>query len=304
VRGALLRWLISVNVFFFLFSIPPVWAETGKRYLLIGLIPEQNIFRQIDRYRPLADYLSVRLGIKVRLTILSRYGDIIDRFSQRGMDGAFFGDLTGALAVELLKVEPVARPVGLDGASSAKGVIIVRKDSGIRKPGDLKGKVFAFVDRATVSGYLFPLYYLRKAGFSNLKEVFSEYYFTGSHDSAVFAVLDGRADAGSLKDTVLNDLIRKDNTIADELMVLAESSPMPEGTFCLRTDLAPEVRRKIRELLLGMKKDHEGMKVLQEMGLSGFTPASRNDFAPVIGIMKEIGIGLKDYDYRTTLKER
>jgi phosphonate transport system substrate-binding protein len=300
----LLRCLIPLCIFFFLFSIPSLRGETGKRYLLIGLIPERNIFRQIDRYRPLADYLSVRLGIKVRLTILSRYGDIIDRFSQRGMDGAFFGDLTGALAVELLKVEPVARSVGLDGGSSARGVIIVRKDSGIRKAEDLKGKVFAFVDRATVSGYLFPLYYLRKAGFRNLNEVFSEYYFTGSHDSAVLAVLDGRADAGSLKDTVLKDLIRKDSTIGDELMVLAESPPMPEGTFCLRADLPPEVRKKIRELLLGMKMDNEGMKVLQKMGLSGFSPANRDDFAPVIGIMEEIGIGLRDYDYRTTLKER
>jgi hypothetical protein len=67
---------------------------------LIGLIPEENIFKQMDRHRPLAAYLSSRLGMNVRLTILSRYGDIIDRFETRNMDGAFFSALTGVLAVE------------------------------------------------------------------------------------------------------------------------------------------------------------------------------------------------------------
>ena len=48
------------------------------------------------------------------------------------MDGSFFGSFTGAMAIEKLGVEPIARPVNLDGTSTYKGYIFVRKDSGIK----------------------------------------------------------------------------------------------------------------------------------------------------------------------------
>jgi phosphonate transport system substrate-binding protein len=46
----------------------------AEKTFLIGLIPDQNIFRQTERYQPLADFLSKRVGIKIRLTVLPRYG--------------------------------------------------------------------------------------------------------------------------------------------------------------------------------------------------------------------------------------
>ena len=125
----------------------------GQQELLIGLIPEQNIFRQRERYMVLRQYLSDRLGITVNFTSLSRYGNIIDRFSSEKMDGAFFGSFTYALAHSQIGVEPLARPVNSDGTSTYQGYIFVRKDSGISKPIDMKtvsesisrnfGKVFS-----------------------------------------------------------------------------------------------------------------------------------------------------------------
>jgi phosphonate transport system substrate-binding protein len=111
--------------------------------ILIGLIPEENVFHQMDRYRPLATYLSEKLGITVRMTILSRYGDIIDRFNERKLDGAFFEIFTGVLAMDKLQVEPVARPVNLNGKATEQSYLFVRKDSGINTVADMKGKSIA-----------------------------------------------------------------------------------------------------------------------------------------------------------------
>jgi phosphonate transport system substrate-binding protein len=93
----------------------------GEKTLLIGLIPEQNIFRQMERYQPLADFLSKRVGMKIRLTVLPRYGNIIDNFVSTGMDGAFLGSFTYVLAHEELGVEVLARPVSLNGTSTYHG---------------------------------------------------------------------------------------------------------------------------------------------------------------------------------------
>jgi ABC-type phosphate/phosphonate transport system substrate-binding protein len=47
-----------------------------EKSLLIGLIPEQNIFKQMERYEPLANYLAGKIGIHVKLKVLTRYGNI------------------------------------------------------------------------------------------------------------------------------------------------------------------------------------------------------------------------------------
>jgi len=292
------RFIVIAALLCFVFSLQASRANAGERELLIGLIPEQNIFKQIDRYKPLAGYLSEKTGITVRLTILSRYGDIIDRFVQRGLDGAFFGDLTGALAIEKLDIEPLVRPVNLDGSTYSYGYIIVRKDSGIRTVSDMKGKVLAFVDRATVTGYLFPLSYFRSHGVKNLDDFFSEYYFTGSHDSSVYAVLDGRADIGCIKNTIYNNLVSRDPTIKSELRIIAKSPLMPESTLCLRRDLPEGIKRMIKEVLLTMDRNEEGRKILAKLQARRFIEASAEDFKPVYEMLKTLGEDIQTYQYR------
>ncbi|RPI37375.1 MAG: hypothetical protein EHM54_03285, partial [Nitrospiraceae bacterium] len=133
---------------------PPPEKPADSKVLVIGLIPEQNIFRQMERYKPVAEYIRKKAGYKIELVVLPRYGNIIDTFVSKNMDGAFFGSFTYTLAHAKLGVEVLARPENLEGISSYHGLIFVRKDSGIRTAKDMKGKRFAFVDKATTAGYL------------------------------------------------------------------------------------------------------------------------------------------------------
>lgn len=278
-------------------AFAPVVAS-DEDVFLIGLIPEENIFRQVKRHRPLAEYLGERLGIEVKFTILSRYGDIVDRFASRGMDGAFFGIFTSVLAMEKLGVEPVARPVSLDGGSTAQGYVIARRDSGIRSVGDARGKRAVFVDRATATGYVFAVALLREMGIRNLDDYFSEYYFTGSHDTAVFAVLDGRADVGVVKSRILKRLVQKDPLIKDETRVIARSISLPDTTLCINESVPRELRERLREALLSMDGDEKGREVLARMGIARFAAADRDDFGPVYELAEEAGIRVGQYGYR------
>ncbi len=294
----MMRFIAIAALLCLILSTQTLRAQAEERELLIGLIPEQNIFKQIERYKPLAGYLSEKTGIRVRLTILSRYGDIIDRFVQRGLDGAFFGDLTGALAIEKLDIEPLVRPVNLDGSTYSYGYIIVRKDSGIKTVADMQGKVLAFVDRATVTGYLFPLSYFRSHGVENLNDFFSEFYFTGSHDSSVYAVLDGRADIGCIKNSIYHNLVSRDPTIKSELRIIARSPLMPESTLCLRKDLPEDMKKMIKEVLLTMDRNEEGRKILAKLRAKRFIEASVEDFKPVYEMLKTLGEDIETYQYR------
>lgn len=270
----------------------------GQQEILIGLIPEQNIFRQRERYQVLKRYLSDKLGIAVNFTSLSRYGNIIERFQAEKMDGAFFGSFTGALAIQKLGVEPLARPVNLDGTSTYHGYIFVRKNSGIRTAQDMKGKRFAFVERATTAGYLFPLAYFKEHGISDYRAYFRETFFAGSHDAAILAVLNGDADAGSAKNTIYDQLTRENPRVEQELVILAASKTVPQNGLAVRRDLDPELKRALKQVLLGMDKDPEGAEVLRQFGARGFVDTTEKDYAYVYTISSEVGIDLRNYRYR------
>ncbi len=282
-----------------LFLILTATAKTyAKEEIVIGLIPEENIFRQMDRYRPLGDYLGKKLGIKVRFTILSRYGDIIDRFRTKNLDGAFLGALTSVIAMDRLNLEPITRPVLMDGSSSVEGWIIVRKDSKIRNIKDMKNKTIAFVDRATLTGFLFAIAYLREHGIESPLNYFREYYFTGSHASSLLSVLDGKADIGVAKDTIVRERMANDPMIEEEIMVIARSIKLPNTTLCIRNDMNKKLKDEILRILLEMEKDSEGRNILNKMGATRFIRALNDDFRPVYTLLNKAGFNLKTYIYR------
>ncbi len=274
---------------------PAVEQAAGEK-LLIGLIPEQNIFKQMERYEPLADYLSKKVNKTVRLTVLPRYGNIINSFVSSGMDGAFFGSFSYALAHEKLGVEVLARPLSLNGTSTYHGLIFVRKDSGITSIRQMEGKRFAFVDKATTAGYLLPLAYFKKHG-KNYKAFLKEGYLTGTHEDAIFDVLNRKADIGAAKNTVYERMAASDERIKKELVILERSPDVPENGLAVRKDLDGFLKKKLKEALLTMHENPEGEALLKAFGARQFIETKDSDYQPVYRYAQEIELNLATYDY-------
>lgn len=277
-------------------SSPQAPGPKKGRKLLIGLIPEQSLFKQMDRYEPLARYLSQKTGADIQLTILPRYGNIISNFVSAGMDAAFFGSFTYALAHEKLGVEVLVRPEDPDGVSTYHGMIFVRKDSGIGSVEQMAGRRFAFVDKATTAGYLLPLAYFQHHG-KNYHTFLREFYFAGTHEDAIYDVLNGKADIGAAKNTVFNRLARRDARIKDLLIVLAESPEVPENALAVRKDLDRSLRSQLQDALLSMDADPEGARVLKTFGARRFILTRSSDYKAVYDYARDINLHLATYDY-------
>ncbi|MBI5639785.1 MAG: phosphate/phosphite/phosphonate ABC transporter substrate-binding protein [Nitrospirae bacterium] len=283
----------------FLTAVPLLSSsEPPQKEILIGLIPEMNVFKQMERFHPLAEYLTKKTGVKVNIKILSRYGNIIDSFFSEMLDGAFFGSFTGALAIEKLGVEPLARPVNLDGSSTYHGYIFARKDGGIKTVRDMKGRKMAFVDKATTAGYIFPIAYLRQNGVNDIRQIFSEHYFTGSHDAAIHAVLDRKADIGAAKNTVYDLMSKTDPRLGKELVIIAESAKVPQNGLCIRKGLDKTLKKNLKDALLNLDKDPQGKKVLERFGAIRFIETTVSDYKPVFDMANRAGIDIRRYDYR------
>jgi phosphonate transport system substrate-binding protein len=290
---SLLAFLLSIA----LVSPAPAGTQPSQKKILIGLIPEMNIFKQKQRFALLGEYLSHKTGVPVELTILSRYGNIMESFRTEKMDGAFFGSFTGALAIQKLGVVPLARPVNLDSTSSYRGYLFVRRDSGITGVAQMKGKRMAFVERATTAGYIFPLAWLREQGIRSPEGFFRESFFTGSHDAAINAVLSGKADIGAAKHSIY-DRVRKDDPRVDkELVILAESPWVPSNGLCVRNTLDDGIKARLKEALLGLDRDPAGKRVLEQLGALKFIETTARDYEPVFDLARKSGIDIRRYQY-------
>lgn len=270
-----------------------------EKTLLIGLTPEHNIFKQVRRYEPLADYLSGKTGIRVNLKVLTYRGNVIDNFQFLKLDGAFFGSFSYSLAHVKLGVAVLARPEDPDGISSYHGVIFVRKDSGIRTVRQMKGKRLALVARATTAGYLFPSIYLKRAGVRNPETFFKEVYYAGTHEGTIDDVLDRKADIGVSKNTVYNRFAAENPRIGRELVILGKSEDVPENALALRRDIEDSVKRKLVDALIAMHADPEGAKVLEAFGARRFIETTDADYLPVMTYTRELGIDLADFRFPT-----
>lgn len=273
-------------------------VAAADKKLVIGLIPETNIFQQMERFRPLEKYLSEQTGTTIKFSILTRYGNLIENFQQNRLDGAFFGSFTGALAIQKLGVIPIARPVNPNGKSSYSGMIFVRKDSGIKTVADMRGKRFAFVEKATSAGYIFPLAYLADHGIRNVNDFLGETYFTGSHDAAMYAVLQGKAGVGAAKDSVYEWIASRDPAIDRDLHVLARSEEFPSNGLALRKDIDPALVARLKTVLLQLHENPQGLKVLEALRAKRFIETRVEDYKPVFDVARRAGIDVSTYVFK------
>lgn len=291
---AIISILISL-----LWLAPMANAIDSQKELVFGLLPEENIFIQMRRHKPLAQYLSRELGINVRFTILSRYHQIISDFGSKKLDGAFFGIFTSVMAEDSLEVQPIARPVYINNKSTAKGYLFVRSDSDIEDIRDLEGTRIVYVDKFTATGYLFALSYFREKGIKDMAAFFSEQIFIGSHDNAVYTVLSGQAEVGVAKQRIVEGLSQRDPLIRDELKILAISEDLPDSALYVRKGLPEDIRLKLKTVLTDMNKSSEGRKVLEKFKAIRFIEAKEGDLAPVRALARDAGVSIEKSEQGT-----
>ena len=85
-------------------------------------------------------------------------------------------------------VEPLAVTVNADGSWVSCSIGFARKDSGITRLEDAKGKVFGFGDPNSTAGYLIPAIESPAKLGAQMDTFFGKVQFTGGHEQTIVAV--------------------------------------------------------------------------------------------------------------------
>ncbi len=250
---------IRLIVSLLLAGLLPAFAPANAQELKFGFTPVLAEAEMRAEFEPLMAYLSEAVGRKVVLYIAKDYGDLRTQMEAGTVDIGSFSPFAYVDAVKGGKIRIIAQSI-LDHSATYRGLIIARKDSGLKRVEDLEGKRFAFVDPKSASGYVYPRAMLLEKGVTP-ERFFKETIFAGGHDKVIQAVLEGRVEGGAIYDGVLS-VAKQKGVAVENLVTLASTDPIPHDAIAVRVGLAEALVKKIQTTLVDVDKTEAGRRAI------------------------------------------
>lgn len=254
-----------------------VGHSAAARELKFGFTPVLGQEAERAEFEPLTAYLSDAIGQKVVLYVARNYGDLRTQMEAGDVDIGSFSPFAYVDAARGGKIRIIAQSV-IDGSATYRGIIVARKDSGLKTLTDLRGKRFAFVDPKSASGYVYPRAMLVEKGI-NPDTFFKETIFAGDHKKVIGAVLDRRVDAGATYDNALG-IAKASGMASDNLVIVASTEPIPHDAIAVRIGLDNALSKRIQTALVNLDKTEAGRRVIagSKKKLSGHVIAQDSTF--------------------------
>lgn len=247
-------------------------SSVARRELKFGFTPVLSEREMQNEFEPLMTYLSDALGQRVVLYVAKDYGDLRTQMEAGFVDIGSFSPFAYVDAARGGRIRIIAQSI-LEGSATYRGIIVVRKDSGLKTVADLKGKRFAFVDPKSASGYLYPRAMLLEKGIEP-ETYFKSTIFAGSHDKVIAAVLAGRTDAGSIYEGALGVALRSGVPV-ENLVTIVSTEPIPHDAIAVHLDLDDALVKRIQLALINLDQSDAGRRVIahSKKKLTGHVPA-------------------------------
>lgn len=244
-----------------------------------------------ESYADLADYLSKKLNRPVELVQRRTYAEVNELIAEGAVDLAFVCTSAYIIGSDDFGMQLLTAPQ-VDGETVYRSVLIVPADSTATSISDLRGKTFAFTDPLSFSGRTYPTYLLQKLG-TTPDAFFARTFFTYSHDKAIDAVAEHVADGASVDSLVLRYAIENDPLLESKINVIHTSPPFGIPPVVVSPKESPYIKSLLRQTLLEMSNDAEGLRILARLGFDKFTLLDDNAYISARKVIAETGAKLQ-----------
>ena len=237
-------------------------------------------------------YMIHRLGNRVNFIRRDSYRETMDLLRLNQLDFAWICDYPYLYLRELLRLLVV--PVYQGKPTYYSYLIVNTRESTVTGFADLKGKLFAYADPYSNSGYLVPRYQIHLLG-EDPGRFFKKGFFTWSNRKVVEAVAHGLAQGGAVDSYVWDSLaiLEPELTAMTRIVWKSPGYGFPP-IVAQEKNVSDDNFNEMQQLLLSMHEDEEGRRLLQQLNLDGFSVQQPGLYDGVVEMMKVFG----EYDTR------
>jgi phosphonate transport system substrate-binding protein len=253
----------------------------------------------ITNGKAVATYLTEQTGYHFKVAVPTSYASVIEAMGTDETDIAWFATFAYVLAHEKYDAE-VALTVVRKGLAKYKGQFVARTDGDVNSIEDIQGKVIAYTDAASTSGYMYPHALLKGKGIEP-----AQTFFSGGHPQSILAVYQGRADVGCSfwapdnEDGTVRDarraVLQTYPDIMEKVKVIGYTDWIPNDTVTYRKGLPAEMKEKITQALLDFAASESGHETLEKLlDIDNFVRAKDADYDVVRKTISLLGMDISE----------
>lgn len=254
-------------------------AVQNGRALVIGDISDEAA-ETIKGTQPLADYLAAQLGdfgiTRGEVKIAPNLETMIEWMGSGEVDLYFDSPFPALVINQETGAVPILSRLRF-GVSEYHSVFFSRANADLQSAADLTGKLVAFEEPFSTSGYMLPLAYLIEQGLNPVeKESLNTavsanevgYVFSTADNTTVQWVVSGLVLAGVTDNVTFGRLPPETQA---ELAIFAETEDVPRQLVLVRAGLDEALIARIKTELLAMDENETGQAALDTFQTTEFT---------------------------------
>jgi phosphonate transport system substrate-binding protein len=248
-------------------------AQAAEDPLLMGVFPRRNATLTTELFTPLANHLSARLGREVKLVIAKDFPAFWRGVSDRRYDLVHYNQYHYITSAKDYRVIAHNKEFG---RGEVAGALYVRRDSGITRISQLKGRRIVFGGgQDAMMSYILPRYLLLQAGLTP-RDYTSQ--FANSPPNALMALYFNQTEASGAGDILIDLPVVKQHIDTTELIHLGTTEPLLHLPWAVRRDMAPALRSRLQTLLVELEESERGRRVLELAEMTGIGAAEDADY--------------------------
>lgn len=243
--------------------------------------PLHNPQKLSEAYQPLIEYLNSQLqGAKLELEASRDYQAYEGKFRSR--EPAFLlPNPWQTLQAQKVGYQVIAMA---GDAADFKGIFIVRLDSHIKQPIDLKGKVVSYPAPTALAAAIMPQYFLYTNGIDINHDI--QNIYVGSQESSIMNVYLGKSSAGATWPPPWRLFQKNHPSEAAQLSLIWETPSLINNSVMARDDVPENIREQVRKSLLELAQSANGKDILSAMETATFHPANDASYDQVAEYIK------------------
>lgn len=255
-------------------------AQLSLEKVVVALKPDKNPEQMLQERKTLSDFLASKLGKPVEVIVPLSSSVIIEGFANGTVDLGYLS-ATDMIVAQKKNAGQILLAGEIDGHNWYQSYWLALKEKPYNKVEDLRGKPVAFASKTSTSGYLIPIYDLKRKGLLTKPdpEAFfgagNLFYGTG-YVSAVERVLNGQAEAAAVSYYVLD----KDKHLTIEqrakLKKVTEQGPVPTHVIAVRSNISEADRDTLRKALETMN-EKENVELRDKVFTSKLVPVNADE---------------------------
>ena len=257
-------------------------ADDLQKLVRVAVLPCTNIEITFRKFYPLLTYVQKETGLSVRLVVPSSLEEFEGSLRSGQVDFALQDPHTYAALSQWFNRAELLKSLTLEGRTTQSGVVIVRRDSGIGRLADLRGKTVMFGPKTSTPKWMAARLLFVNGGIDIDKDL-KAYRNGGCCEDIAFSVYMKSVDAGVICEHFLTEHDEKQKDLgvdAGKLTVIARTAPIPTRVFAARQGTPPEVAAQLNRALLKLDPGNpEHAKILLRGEIGGFRPGSDADYA-------------------------